>query len=76
MNVKLIGGAAGSGFALSFLTGIISGNAVTTVLVKAVIFALIFAVLAALISFLFDKFLADASGSSVSSGSVPGRDMS
>ncbi len=68
MNVKLIGGAAGSGFALSFLTGIFSKNSFGSIILKSFIFALIFAVLAVLISFLFDKFLADSSGPSASTG--------
>ncbi len=65
MNGKAIGVAAGLGLTLSFLTGIISKNAFLTVFKNALLFAFIFAVLAAGISFLFEKFLSDGTGQSL-----------
>lgn len=61
INTKSLGIFAGIGFAISFLTGIISKNAFFSVLIKAFVFSIVFAVIAYLISFLFNKFLSDGS---------------
>ncbi len=70
MNAKVITIAAGVGFVLSFLIGLVSHVAFSSLILRAFVFALIFAAAAAGISIVFQKFLdvsTSASGESESS---------
>ncbi len=68
INVKSVSISAAAGFILSFLVGIICGNAFLSVLLRAFIFALVFSAVGAGTSFLYSKFLsADGAPSEPSS---------
>lgn len=63
LNIKFISIFAASGFIFSFLTGLFSKSKIYIILLKALIFGIIFGVIALLISYLYNKFLKDDSGS-------------
>lgn len=68
INVKSVSISAATGFILSFLVGIICGNAFISVLLRAFISALVFSAVAAGSSFLYSQFLsADGTPSEPSS---------
>jgi hypothetical protein len=71
-NLKWCGIAAGFGFALSFLVGIVSGAGLFWALVRAGVFGAVFFVLAGAIRVLADRFLPDLLSGAESEESAPG----
>jgi len=61
MNPKIIGIAAGVGFVLSILIGLIAQNSIVAVFLRGFICAALCAALSAGILFIFEKYLADGS---------------
>ncbi|MDR2158586.1 MAG: hypothetical protein LBP23_00800 [Treponema sp.] len=69
------GAAAGLGFLLSFLVGIVSGAGLSWALVRALFFGVVFFILAGIIRFLVDHFLPDllsAGEDGADSSAIPG----
>lgn len=62
-SAKFIGLFAACGFILSFVSGLFSHSSILSILIKALIFAVVFGLLGLGISFIFNKFLSDGSGS-------------
>jgi hypothetical protein len=74
-SLKWCGVAAGFGFLLSLLVGIVSGAGLFRALVRALVFGAIFFILAGVVRFLVDRFLPDllsAGENEVGSSAIPG----
>jgi len=67
---NVIGICSGVGFALSLITGLISGNSFGHCILMALVYAVVFAVLCVAVSFIYQKFLSTGQSESASSQDV------